>query len=111
MTAPKALKAIPSKDVPAWKLWGDDFRAPFSFHSLRHTAETVLHELGVSGYTIDAMLGHASGRQSRMGARYTTVTEAQLLDASRLLDGALGSPSGSPNVVATRRGVAQGGAQ
>ncbi len=107
----KALKAIPSKDVPAWKLWGDDFHAPFTLHSIRHTAETVLHELGASGYTIDAMLGHSSGRQSRMGARYTTVTEAQLLDASRLLDGALGSPSGSPKVVATRRGTAQGGAK
>jgi len=107
----KALKAIPAREVPAWKLWGDDHHAPFSFHALRHTAETVLHELGVSAYTVDAMLGHSSGRATRMGARYTHVSETLLIDASRLLDTALVSTTVSTSTGAARREVAQGGAE
>jgi integrase len=52
-----------------------------SFHSLRHTARTVMAEAGVPKDVIDAYIGH----DSEMGRDYTTVGQNALREAASAL--------------------------
>lgn len=63
-------------------------RAPqeLSFHSLRHTARTLLEEAGLPKAVVDAFVGHAGDS----GKIYTTVGEAALRLAGAALEKAAG---------------------
>jgi site-specific recombinase XerD len=50
-----------------------------SFHSLRHTATTVLHEGGVPAAVAQALIGHDSEASHQI---YVTVGDEALLKAS-----------------------------
>jgi integrase len=52
-----------------------------SFHSLRHTARTVMEEAGIPKAVIDAYIGH----DGEMGRDYTTVGQDALRDAAKAL--------------------------
>ena len=79
----KALKDVTDQQVPAWKKWGDDAYAPFSFHCLRYTARSIMVALGISDHVINAQCGWKSEQQTNMAAHYTTVSDGQLLEAAR----------------------------
>lgn len=67
---------------------GDDRRQTqeLSFHSLRHTARTLLEESGQPKAVIDAFIGH----EGETGRIYTTVGEAALRQAAEALAKAAG---------------------
>jgi len=67
---------------------GDDRRQTqeLSFHSLRHTARTLLEEAGQPKAVIDAFIGH----EGETGRIYTTVGEAALRQAAEALAKAAG---------------------
>ena len=104
----KAILALPPRAINRDRLHGDDFHLPFSFHSLRHTARTMLKELEVDDVVAGALLGHSGGSGS--ANRYTHILDAPVLDACSKLASVLVSPTVSPNTVGRRRSVAQGGA-
>lgn len=67
---------------------GDDRRQTqeLSFHSLRHTARTLLEEAGQPKAVIDAFIGH----EGETGKIYTTVGEKALRGAAEALARAIG---------------------
>lgn len=67
---------------------GDDRRQTqeLSFHSLRHTARTLLEEAGQPKAVIDAFIGH----EGETGKIYTTVGESALRGAAEALAKAVG---------------------
>ncbi len=65
----KSLNACTDEQVPAAK------RKLMTFHSLRHTARSILRDLGFDAFAISAMLGH---KTVEMAAHYTHTRPEEL---------------------------------
>ncbi len=82
-----AAEAISDKDIPAWKLRGDDAHKPFRFHGLRHSANSVLLSLGQPPHLVAALLGHQLPGMTF--GTYLTTAEPDVAAVCETLAGAL----------------------
>ncbi len=80
----KVLKTMPTKEVPAWKRDGDDHYRPFTFHSIRHSAATLIAKAGVPAHVVDELFGWSASRTA-MRHHYAHVEDVDLLAAADAL--------------------------
>lgn len=86
-TRPDGRPIDPSDDYAEWIALLDELGLPrVKLHSARHTAATLLHELGVPDQTRMAILGHSS---ATVTAGYTRISDAQSRDAMQRLENLL----------------------
>jgi len=88
----KALGAVPVEQIPAWKRKGDEAHVAFTFHGIRHTANTLLLGAAVAPHVIAALLGHTLPG-STFGV-YGHAHELDILAAIRELRGTLRGTGG-----------------
>lgn len=65
-TDTRGLPVDPRRDHDAWKAILAECRLPAApLHSARHTTATLLHEMGVDGHTVQAIMGHSDVTTTR----------------------------------------------
>ena len=107
----RVMAEIPDARIPAWKKTGDGSYSRFTFHGLRYTARTVMAQLGISAYVIDAQVGHKTPGRVSMAHHYTTVSELELLAAANTVSTAVASDLvASSESLGTTRGTTAAGA-
>ena len=72
----------PRIEIPGWKKWGDGSHLGFAFHSLRHTANSIMLSLKIAPHVVATQLGHKAFKGTSMTWHYAEVFERELIDVA-----------------------------